>query len=272
MDIGVVMFGVDFAIHPVELGKLAEERGFESLFLPEHTHIPVSRETPYPAGGELPPEYSHTHDPFVSLSMVAAVTERLRVGTGICLVMQRDPITTAKEVATLDTLSGGRFLFGVGAGWNREEMRNHGTDPARRFSVMRERIEAMKAIWTSEEAEYHGEHVDFDPIWSWPKPVQQPHPPVLVGGLGERVIDRVLAFGDAWMPNRLRNPDQLRERIESLRERAGRHVPVTFFGAKPEPRALERLEWAGVDRALLHIDPEDAASVERRLDEQARLL
>src|SRR4051795_3390947 len=203
MDIGIAMFPTEYAIAPAELGVLLEERGFDSVWFPEHTHIPANRRTPYPGGGDLPREYSSTYDPFVALTTVASATTRLRVGTGICLIVERDPIVTAKEVASLDRLSGGRFLFGVGAGWNREEMQNHGTDPARRFSLMRERIEAMKAIWTEDEAEYHGRYVDFDPVWSWPKPIQEPHPPVVVGGNGEKVLDRVLAFGDEWMPNRV---------------------------------------------------------------------
>src|SRR5881227_2821501 len=203
MLIGAAIFATDYAIRPDDLARELEQRGFESLWLPEHTHIPASRRSPYPAGGELPKEYSHTYDPFVALATVADATERIKLATGICLVIERDPITTAKEVASLDRLSEGRFLFGVGAGWNLEEMENHGTDPRRRFSLMRERIEAMKAIWTEDEASHHGELVDFDPIWSWPKPVQKPHPPVLVGGNGERVLERVVAFGDEWMPNRI---------------------------------------------------------------------
>jgi probable F420-dependent oxidoreductase len=208
---GVAMFPTDYAVDPRVLARMVEQRGFESLFFPEHTHIPASRETPYPPGGELPDMYSHTYDPFVALTAAAAATERLLVATGICLVVERDPIVTAKEVASLDRLSGGRLLFGVGAGWSREEMANHGTDPHRRFSLMRERLEAMKAIWTQDEASYHGEHVEFDRIWSWPKPVQKPHPPVLVGGNGPKVLDRVVAFGDEWMPNRVTG---LTERIE----------------------------------------------------------
>src|ERR687884_170253 len=234
VDFGVAIFPTDYAIDPVALGRLAEERGFESLLFPEHTHIPTSRRTPYRGGGELPRQYSHTYDPFVALGAAAAVTERIRLGTGICLIIQRDPIVTAKEVASLDRLSGGRFLFGVGAGWNEEEMENHGTDPRRRFGIMRERVEAMKAIWTSDEAEYHGRYVDFDPIWSWPKPLQEPHPPILVGGTGERVLDRVVAFGDGWLPNRVDDPGALNRRIEELSrraERAGRgRIPVTVFG------------------------------------------
>jgi alkanesulfonate monooxygenase SsuD/methylene tetrahydromethanopterin reductase-like flavin-dependent oxidoreductase (luciferase family) len=175
-------------------------------------------------------------------------------------------------VASLDRLSGGRFLFGVGAGWNREEMANHGTDPRRRFSILRERVEAMKAIWTSEEAEYHGQHVDFDPIWSWPKPVQEPHPPLLVGGGGEKVLDRVLAFGDEWIPNRVESMEALKDRIEELRDRAGRHVPVSFFGAKPEPAAVERLAWAGVDRVIFYVPPDASPdSLEGLLDDYAAL-
>ena len=173
MDIGLALFPTDYTMAPGRVAQLAEERGFRALLFPEHTHIPVSRETPYPGGGELPREYSHTHDLFVAMSMAAALTERLEVGSGVCLVPQRDPIITANAVASIDALSGGRVLFGVGGGWNREEMQNHGTDPGRRFKRMRESIEAMKAIWTQDEAEYHGEFVDFDPIWCWPKPARE---------------------------------------------------------------------------------------------------
>jgi probable F420-dependent oxidoreductase len=272
MELGLAQFSTDYTIHPARLARLAEEHGFDSLFFTEHTHIPVSRETPYSGGGELPEMYRHSRDLFVVLAMAAAVTERIKLGSGVCLVIQRDPIITAKEVATLDTLSGGRFLFGVGAGWNEEEMRNHGTDPRRRFSVMRERIEAMKVIWTQDEAEYHGEHVDFDPIWCWPKPLQKPHPPLVVGGRGEKVLDRVLALGDEWMPNRVEDPEGLGERIAELRERAGRRVPVSVFGAKPEPLFLERLADVGVDRALVYVTPQEPAAVERQLDELTALL
>jgi probable F420-dependent oxidoreductase len=275
MEIGLAMFSTDYTIEPARLGPLVEERGFESLLCTEHTHIPASRETPYPGGGELPPEYSHTGDPFVGLAMVAAVTERLKVGTGICLVVERDPIVTAKEVATLDNLSGGRFLFGVGAGWNREEMRNHGTDPRRRFAVMRERIEAMKAIWTEDEAQYHGEDVNFDPIWSWPKPRQKPHPPVMVGGVGEKVLDRVLAFGDEWMPNRVDDPEKLGERIAELQRRAeeaGRkRIPVSVFGAKPDAEFVERLGAVGVGRCFFYLRPAEPGEVERQLDGLTKL-
>ena len=275
MELGLAILLTDYSIQPARLGALAEEREFESLFLAEHTHIPTSRDTPYPGGAELPREYSHTIDPFVGLSAAATATERLKVGTGVCLVTERDPIVTAKEVATLDHVSGGRVFFGVGAGWNKEEMRNHGTDPRRRWSVMRERVEAMKAIWTQEQAEYHGRFVDFDPIWSWPKPVQKPHPPVLVGGVGDKVLDRVVAYGDEWIPNRVKDPAELGERIAELQRRAesaGRgRIPVTVFGAKREQPVLERLQAVGVTRSLFYVRPGAPGEVERQLDELAKV-
>jgi probable F420-dependent oxidoreductase len=267
MRFGITMFATDRTMGVVELAREAEARGYDSLWLPEHTHIPASRETPWPGGGELPREYSHSYDLFVALSFAAAATERIKLGSGVCLVTEHDPIILANATASLDRLSGGRFLFGVGGGWNLEEMRNHGTDPSRRFKLMRERVEAIKEIWANDEAEYHGEFVDFDPIWCWPKPVQQPHPPVLVGGTGPKVIDRVLRYGDEWFPNRMKSVESLKERVDELRERAGRQVPVSFFGAKPEPRAVERLGWAGVDRAIYYVSPNDSpAEVERALD------
>jgi len=274
MKIGLAMFPTDYAIAPAELGRLAEEHGFECLLFPEHTHIPASRKSPYPGGGDLPDEYSHTYDPFVALAQIAAVTERLRIGTGICLVVERDPIVCANEVASLDHLSGGRVRFGVGAGWNREEMENHGTDPASRFSLMRERVEAMKAIWTEDEAEYHGRHVDFDPIWSWPKPAQDPRPPVLVGGNGERVLRRVVRFGDEWMPNRgLDDPDAIGRRIQELQRlasEAGRdEIPVTAFGAPRDPETLKRLEGNGVHRAVWYVPPVEADEIRPRVERYA---
>jgi probable F420-dependent oxidoreductase len=268
---GLTIFPTDYSIGPAQLGRAAEDAGFEALLFAEHTHIPASLESQRPHGGELPRRYWHTLDPFVALTAVATVTERLRVGTGICLVVERDPITTAKEVASVDLLSGGRFEFGVGAGWNREEMANHGTDPATRFSLMRERIEAMKAIWTQEEASYHGKHVSFDRIWSWPKPIQQPHPPVLVGGTGPKALDRVLSYGDVWMPNRVAEPADLKPRIAELRERAGRHFPVTYFGADPTDEFVSALADAGVDRALLQLPDGDADTVLPLVEQYAEL-
>lgn len=259
MKFGVLMFPTDYAIDPVSLGKAVEERGFESLFLPEHTHIPVSRKTPWPGGAPLPQEYWHTHDPFVALGAIAAVTEKIKLGTGICLVMERDPITLAKEVASVDFISNGRFLFGIGGGWNREEMENHGTDPRKRFPILRERILAMKEIWTNDEAQYHGKYVDFDPIWSWPKPVQKPHPPILVGGDGPTTFDRVIEFGDEWMPIPGRGEVPFAERMAELNRRAeeaGRgKIPVSLYGVPPRPEVLNHYAEIGVNRVMFWLPP-----------------
>lgn len=257
---GLVTFVTDYSITPTELGRVAEGEGFESLLVTEHTHIPASRETQWPGGAELPQEYSHTLDPFVALACAAAATQTLKIGTGVCLVPQHDPIVLAKQVATLDHLSGGRFLFGVGAGWNREEMRNHGTDPAKRFGIMRERIEAMRAIWSQGEASYAGTHVNFERIWSWPKPLQQPGPPILIGGSGPKVLDRVLAYGDGWTPISRQTGDlqEIADRIAELQERAaaaGReHIPVTLYGGSTKPATVDRFAEMGVDR-ILHLLP-----------------
>jgi probable F420-dependent oxidoreductase len=258
MDVGLVIFPTGDGIRPDELALAAEHGGYESLFFTEHTHIPTSRESPYPGGGELPEKYKRTHDPFVALSFAAAATTRLRIGTAVCLVIEHDPIGLAKQVASLDVLSNGRVVLGVGAGWNKEEMRNHGTDPATRHRLMRETVEAMKAIWTRDEADYHGRLVDFDPLWQWPKPVQRPHPPVLIGGNGPKVLDRVLTYGDGWMPN-MRDLSELGPRIAELRERAGRHVHVTYYGARRE--TLEEIERAGADRALIVLESGSRADV-----------
>jgi probable F420-dependent oxidoreductase len=276
MDFGVSYFPTDEVVEPAELARMAEERGFESVFVTEHTHIPVSRDTPYPAGGELPREYFRIYDPFVCLATMAAATERIKVGTAICLLVERDPITTAKEVASVDRLSAGRMIFGVGAGWNLEEMANHGTDPKKRFSILRERVEACKAMWTEEEASYRGRYVDFDRIASFPKPLQDPHPPVLVGGNGPTVLERVLAFGDGWFPNRIPPDDQMIERVEELQrlgDEAGRgQIPVTLQIPPRDPDVLRRYEEAGVTRTVHMLRPGDAAdpgSAERKLDEWA---
>jgi len=264
MEFGIGYFATHDAVDPASFARLVEERGHESLFFAEHTHIPASRESPWPAGGELPRKYSHTYDLFVTLTAAALATSKLRVGSGICLVVERDPITTAKEVASVDHLSGGRFEFGVGAGWNREEMQNHGTDPRVRMAIMIERIEAMKAIWTQDEASYHGEHVDFDRIWSWPKPAQRPHPPVLVGGNGPTVLDRVLRVGDAWFPNY--GFDDLLERIEELRSRAERPIGVMVMGVPAKAAVLDELQRAGVQRVVRWIPSAGRGPVERALE------
>ena len=274
MDFGVAYFPTDESIAPAELARMAEDRGFESVFVTEHTHIPLSRETAYPAGGELPREYFRIYDPFVALMSMAAATERIKVGTAICLLIERDPITTAKEVSSVDRLSGGRMLFGIGAGWNLEEMRNHGTDPERRFRILRERVEACKQMWTSEEATYHGEFVNFHEIVSRPAPAQEPHPPILVGGNGPNVLKRVLAYGDGWFPNRIPPDDAMIARVEDLQrqgEAAGRgHIPVSLQIPPRDPAVLERYEEAGVTRAvhMLRADAAaDPAGAERKLDE-----
>ena len=273
MKFGVYMFPTDYAIDPVSLGRAAEELGFESLFVPEHTHIPTSRLSPFPGGGELPMEYSHTLDPFVALGAVAAATEKLMLGTGICLVIERDPITLAKEVASLDFISGGRALFGIGGGWNREEMENHGTDPTRRWKLLRERIEAMQQIWTQEAAEYHGEFVDFDPIWQWPKPAQKPHPPVIIGGNGANTLQRVVRYGDGWMP--IGRGADLTDRIEELNRlaaEAGRdRIPVTIFSAVPKAEAIDAYAEAGVERLLFHLPPASRDEVLPLLEKRAEL-
>lgn len=280
MDIGIAVFSNCDGLTPPELGRAVEERGFESLFWTEHTHIPVrSRRS---SGGSTR-GYAETIDPFVALAAVAAVTTTLTLGTAVCLVAQRDPIITAKEVASLDQLCGGRFQFGVGAGWNRREMANHGTDPRTRMALLADRVRAMREIWTAEEAEYHGEFVDFDPIWSWPKPAQKPHPPVLVGGNGPGTEDRVLDFGDAWLPQvDMMDVDELSRRATALRARAadaGRGpVPITLFGgipedgSMPEPGRLDAYADAGADRSLFILQYQSADEALSTLDKWATLI
>ena len=277
MNFGITMFPADYAIAVTELGRACEDLGFESLFFPEHTHIPTSRRTPWPGGAPLPEEYSHTLDPFVAMGAVAAVTTTLRVGTGICLVIQRDPITLAKEVASVDHLSNGRVLFGIGGGWNREEMGHHGTKYALRWKILRERVLAMKRIWADADAEFHGEYVDFEPIWSWPKPVQKPHPPILVGGDGPRTLARVVEYGDEWMPIVGRGSQDLGARIQELQamaKAAGRGaIPVSLYGARAQPEAVEKYRGAGVSRCVFGLPPvaaEDAIAHLKRYAEAAK--
>ncbi|MFZ1060448.1 MAG: LLM class F420-dependent oxidoreductase [Candidatus Rokuibacteriota bacterium] len=276
MKVGLYIFATDYAIRVDELARAAEERGFESLFLPEHTHIPKSRKSPWPGGPNLPKEYWHTLDPFVALASAAAATTRLRLATGICLVIERDPITLAKEVASLDLLSRGRFIFGIGGGWNREEMENHGTDFRQRWRLLRERVLAMKEIWTKDEPEFHGEFVDFDPIWAYPKPVQKPHPPILLGNNTENARQRVVDFCDGWMPIAARAGD-LAAGIADLRaraEKAGREpasIAVSLFGAKPEEAALRAYQGMGVERALLALPSADRDTILPLLDRYAKL-
>ena len=277
MHIGVCMFATDYAIRIDELAREAESRGFESLFVPEHTHIPVSRRTPFPSGGQLPTEYSHTFDPFVSLMAAAAATKRIRIGTGICLIIERDTIVTAKEVASLDALSGGRFEFGIGGGWNAEEMENHGTDYKTRFKRLGEQVRAMKEIWTKDEAEFHGEHVNFDKIWSWPKPAQKPHPPVLLGGESGHTLQRVVDFCDGWFP-RGRAAEVILPALKDLRERAAKAgrdmktISISVFGAKPDELTVESYAAAGITRAILRLPPEGRETVLPLLDQWSKLI
>ena len=263
MDFGVGYFPTHDGMSPGAVARFVEERGFSALFFAEHTHIPASRESKWPGGGELPQKYWHSYDLFVALTAAAEATSRLRVGSGICLVIERDPIVTAKEVASIDHLSGGRLEFGVGAGWNREEMQNHGTEPRKRMAILKERVEAMKAIWTEEEASYSGEFVSFDRIWSEPKPAQRPHPPILVGGSGPTVIDRVVDFGDSWFPN-YRDLDD--GRVNELRSRAERPIYVDVIGMPPKPGAIERCAKLGVRRASLWLPTGGRSTVERNLE------
>ncbi len=280
MLFGVTMFSTDYSIGPAELARELEARGFESLWLPEHTHIPVGRRTPWPGGPELPKHYWHTYDPFVALMAAAGATTTLKLATGICLMIERDPITTAKEIATLDGLSGGRFIFGIGGGWNAEEMEDHGTAFKTRWRRLREQILAMKAIWTQDEAEYHGEFVNFDKMWAYPKPVQRPHPPIIMGGDGPTTFQRVIEWADGWMPiwGRPAPGPSLFDKIDMLRTRAaaaGRDVAalsISVFQAADDPEVLKRLAGAGVDRAILNLPSADRETVLPILDRFAGLM
>jgi len=277
MHYGVVMFATEYAIAPDEFARALEERGFESVWFPEHTHIPASRQSPWPGGGDLPREYWSSYDPFVALMAAGAATKRLKLGTGICLVIERDPITTAKEVATLDRLSGGRVLFGIGGGWNAEEMADHGTAFATRFKLMRERIEAMKEIWAHSKPKYTGELVKFDEMMQWPKPVQKPHPPIIVGGGFPQGARRAVAYADGWMPIGGRGGDTLamlppfREMLKAA-GRAESDVPVTLFGVGLAGDALKHARDAGVYRVVFGVPPEAKDKVLPLLDKGAALM
>ena len=274
MKIGVYYFPTDYGIDPGELGAALEERGFESLFVCEHTHIPASRLSPFPGGGELPKRYSHTHDPFVALAFAAARTKRLLLGTGVCLVPQRDAIVTAKSVASLDRLSGGRFLFGIGGGWNVEEMENHGARYPTRFRLMQERVLAMRQLWTQEEASFHGEFVNFDKVWMHPKPLG--HVPVLLGGETDHTLRRVVAFCDGWFPRAGAgfDPAAAVARLRAAAAQAGRDpatLTTTVFRAPADAAALAGYAAGGIDRVLLEVPDLDRDGILRRLDELAPL-
>jgi probable F420-dependent oxidoreductase len=265
MHFGVIMFPTDYSIGAVDLARAVEDSGFESLWFPEHTHIPADRTTPWPGGAELPREYPRALDPFVGLAAAAVATTTLKLGTGVCLVIERDPIVLAKDVASVDFISGGRFLFGIGGGWNLEEMANHGTDPAQRWSILRERILAMKQIWTQDEATFHGKHVNFDRIWQWPKPIQRPHPPIIVGGNGPRTLRRVVEYGDEWAPIVGRGPDLVPRMVElaEMATAAGRSpIPVTIFQfGQPQPQLVEQYQTAGASRYIFGLPAAPADTV-----------
>jgi probable F420-dependent oxidoreductase len=274
---GVTMFPTDYSIHPGELAAAAEERGFESLWFAEHSHIPASRESPWPGGAELPQMYYDVADPFVALSMAAQATTTLKIATGICLVIQRDPIQTAKSVASLDALSGGRFLFGVGGGWNREEMGNHGTAFEGRWKLLRERIEAMKAIWTQDSASYEGEHVSFEAIVANPKPAQKPHPPIHVGGAFPGGMRRAIRYGDGWIPLLGRGDDDIVDHLPAFREaatEAGRNpddIEITIYACPPDKDMVQRYADAGISRVVFGVPPAGSDVVLGFLDKLAAL-
>lgn len=268
MKFGISTFVTDDGIGPADLGRAIEERGFDALMIAEHTHIPASRESAYPGGGELPAPYFKTLDPFVTLGAAAVATERIQLVTGIALLIQRDPIVTAKEAATVDLISGGRFVLGVGAGWNLEEMRNHGTEPKTRGRLLDERIEAIKALWTDEPAEYHGEFVDFDPVHLRPKPVRRPHPPIFVGGDSAATERRVIRHGAGWIANPL-PVERLAARISAMREGAGREVPVAMFGAPVDPDRWHAYQELGIESLGLNLPSAPRDESLRLLDEFA---
>ena len=276
MRVGAFYFPADYGINMAELAKALEDRGFDSLFVPEHTHIPASRKSPFPGGGELPKRYSHTHDPFVALSFAAAATKKLKLGTGILLVPQHEPIVTAKAIASLDQLSGGRFIFGIGGGWNVEEMENHGAKYQTRFKQMREHVLAMKELWTKEEASFDGEFVKFDRVWSWPKPAQQPHPPVILGGETDHTLRRVIEYCDGWFPRPRGGFDVVKgvAHLRQMAEKAGRDpstITTIVFGSANDAKVLESYDKAGIQSALLAIPDDSRDEILRYLDKIAPL-
>jgi len=281
MEYGLSYFPTDYSIHPSELARAAEERGFESVWFTEHSHIPVSPATPGPpAEGEpgLPRQYYAVADPFVSLAMAAAVTTKLKLATGICLVPQRDVFQTAKQVATLDQQSNGRFLFGIGGGWNQPEIEDHGTVHGERFGVMREHIEAMKQLWTKERAEYSGKYVNFGPSFAWPKPCQKPHPPIHVGGGGMAAIRRVVRYGDGWVPlmgQGDNDPVALLPKLREIAAEAGRDadaIEVSIFFCPPDPDTVKRFTDAGITRVLFPMGSVPADDALKTMDSYASLM
>ena len=279
MHVGAAMFFTDYSMAPAELGRALEERGFESVWAPEHSHIPLSRKSSFPSGGDLPKQYYDVMDPFVTLTAAAAATQKLKIGTGVCLVIQRDTIQTAKLVASIDQLSGGRFLFGIGGGWNQDEMEDHGTVYPTRFKKMREQIEAMKAIWTENKPEYHGEIVNFDTMMTWPKPVQKPHPPVIIGGMFPHAARRALRYGDGWIPHSRRpqyeDVTDFLPQFRQMAAEAGRDpatVPITVWGVGEAVDRLQRYRDQGVARIVVSLPSEPAEKTLPTLDRWAALI
>jgi probable F420-dependent oxidoreductase len=277
MRYGAYYFPTDYGMGVDELARALEDRGFESLFLCEHTHIPVSRKTPFPGGGDLPKRYKHTHDPFVALAVAAIASKTLKLGTGIALIPQRDPIVTAKSVASLDQLSNGRFVFAIGGGWNVDEMENHGARYDTRFKLLRERVLAMKEMWTKEEAEFHGEFVNFDPIWIYPKPKQKPHPPIFLGGESDHTLKRVAEFCDGWFPRTRRGfePKAAKQRLAAAAAAAGRdpkNLSITVFAAPPDAAKLAPYREAGIERVLFEVPDTSREEILRTLDRNAELI
>lgn len=279
MKFGASMFFTDTSISPAELARAMEERGFDTLWAPEHSHIPLSRKTPFPLGPELPKRYYDVMDPFVTLTAAASVTTTLKVATGVCLVAQRDPIQLAKLVASIDRLSGGRFLFGIGNGWNQDEMENHGTVFATRHKLVRERIEAMKAIWTLDTAEYHGEFVDFGPMAAWPKPMRKPYPPILIGGAFPYSARRAVRYGDGWMPQVTRADkaplSEVIPRFRQMAAKAGRDpaaMPIVIGAQPPDVKLIGGYQALGVDSVYPSLPSEPAEVILPMLDQWAEIM
>ncbi len=277
MKLAIEMFATDYAIRPDDLARACEERGFDSVWFPEHTHIPTSRRSPFPGGGELPKEYSHTHDLFVAMMAAAGATKNIKIGSGICLAMERDPITMAKEVASVDLLSNGRVIFGIGGGWNAEEMENHGTPFKKRWKILRERVEPMKQIWTKEEAEYHGEFVNFDPIWCYPKPLQKPYPPILLGSNVDQGLPRVVQYCDGWLPN-ARYWQKIPAMVKDLHGRAkqaGRRpesISISVLGVQGDDAMLKTCRDFGAERGIFFVPPAGRETILPLLDKYAAFI
>ena len=274
-DFGVSMFPTDYAIQPGELASEAEQRGFESLWFPEHTHIPTSRKSPWPGGGDLPQEYWHTHDPFVALAAAASTTETLKLGTGILLVPEHDVFVSAKSAASLDMISGGRLILGIGAGWNAEELENHRWDFADRWKITRETVLAWRELWTKEEPEFHGEFINFDPVWSYPKPVQENGPDILLGAQSKWAFDRVADYCDGWMPIAMRGDMRAdMEQLKAAADRADRPfdtIQRSIFGVGPNPEQVTDLIEIGFQRIIFGLPPAPAETVLPLLDRYAEL-